>query len=76
MCAQVRSGATDHSSVMPHHTAKPASRPTATQTSDGARSDSVRVSSSPIAAPTPANARPICRRGSSGRPTEPWAKTA
>ena len=76
MCAQVRSGATDHSSVTPHQTAKPASRPTPIQTSTGARRASVRVSSRPIAAPTPTNAMPICSRGSSGSPTAPCAKTA
>ena len=75
-CAHVLSGATDHSSVTPHQTAKPNSRPTPIHASVDARSDSVRENSQPIAAPIETSAIPICRRGSSGSPTPPWAKTA
>ena len=70
------SGATDHSSVMPHHTAKPNSRPTPIHASVAARSDSVRENSQPIAAPIDTSAIPISSRGSSGSPTPPCAKTA
>ncbi len=75
-CIHVLSGATDHSSVTPHHAAKPNSRPTPIHASVDARNVSVRENSQPLAAPIETSATAICRRGSSGSPTPPWAKTA
>ena len=72
----VASGATDHSSVIAHHSAKPPSRLTAIHASVGARSVSVRENSQPTAVAIETTAMPTCRRGSSGRPAAPCAKTA